>query len=115
QDPHPLAQRPRADPSAATGRSRAQRRGAEVIRFSQIRRNALLALVACVASAAVSGLAYLGRPARAAVPPTRTGEILTYASPIELLFSHDRAQFFVLCQGSNEVRVLDPSTFAEIK
>ena len=38
-----------------------------------------------------------------------------YASPLELQFSPDGARLYVLCQGSNEVRVLNASTFAVIK
>jgi YVTN family beta-propeller protein len=57
---------------------------------------------------------YTGRPAHANIRP-RTGELLTYASPLELLFSHDGARLYVLCQGSDEVRVLDASTFAPIQ
>jgi YVTN family beta-propeller protein len=56
-----------------------------------------------------------GNPARAAVASPRTGERLTYASPVEMLFSPDATRLFVLCQGSDEVRVLNASTFAEIR
>jgi YVTN family beta-propeller protein len=45
----------------------------------------------------------------------RTGELLTYASPIELLASPDGKRLYVLCQGSDEVRVLDSASFAEVK
>ena len=38
------------------------------------------------------------------------GEILNYASPVELLFSPDGARLYVLCQQSDEVRVLDAAT-----
>ena len=51
--------------------------------------------------------------ARAAA--SRTGEVLTYASPLELLFSHDGARLYVLCQGSDQIRVLDASTYAPVK
>ena len=66
------------------------------------------AAVACFATALVNG-----RPARAASNPT--GEHLTYASPVEILPSKDAHQLYVLCQGTDEVRVLDASTYAEIK
>jgi len=44
-----------------------------------------------------------------------SGEALTYASPIEMLFSHDGRRLYVLCQGSDEVRVLDTSGYRETK
>jgi YVTN family beta-propeller protein len=43
------------------------------------------------------------------------GEILNYASPVELLFSPDGARLYVLCQQSNEVRVLDAANNSVIK
>ena len=55
------------------------------------------------------------RHARAAVTTGRTGEVLTYASPVEMLYSPDGARLYVLCQGSEEVRVLDATSFAPIK
>ena len=58
------------------------------------------AAVACFATALVNG-----RPARAASNPT--GEHLTYASPVEILASKDASQLYVLCQGTDQVRVLD--------
>ena len=42
-------------------------------------------------------------------------EFVNYASPLELLFSPDGARLYVLCQQSQEVRVLDAATFASIK
>lgn len=38
-----------------------------------------------------------------------------YASPLELQLSPDGNRLYVLCQGSNEIRVLNASTFAAIK
>ena len=38
-----------------------------------------------------------------------------YASPLELLLSPDGARLYVLCQQSEEVRVLDASSYAVIK
>jgi YVTN family beta-propeller protein len=38
-----------------------------------------------------------------------------YASPLELLLSPDGARLYVLCQQSEEVRVLDAASFAVIK
>jgi len=40
---------------------------------------------------------------------------ITYASPLEVLFSPDGARLYVLCQQSNEVRVLDTTNHAVIK
>jgi len=45
----------------------------------------------------------------------KTGEVLRYASPVEIMFSGDGKQLYVLCQGTDEVRVLDASGYAEIK
>lgn len=67
-----------------------------------------------LASAFLVAPVLLGRSARASANP-RTGELLTYASPLELLFSRDGARLYVLCQGSDQVRVLDALTFAQIK
>ena len=53
-----------------------------------------------------------------AIASTGTGrapEVLTYASPVELLFSPNGARLYVLCQGQDEVRVLDGRTYAAIK
>jgi YVTN family beta-propeller protein len=41
--------------------------------------------------------------------------VLTYASPVEILFSLDGTRLFVLCQGSDEVRALDAATYATVK
>jgi YVTN family beta-propeller protein len=54
------------------------------------------------------------RPAQAEKHST-TEEFVNYASPLELLFSADGARLYVLCQQSQEVRVLDAATFATIK
>jgi len=43
------------------------------------------------------------------------GEWLNYASPLELLFSPDGTRLYVLCQQSEEVRILDASSYATIK
>ena len=40
---------------------------------------------------------------------------LDYASPLELLFSPDGARLYVLCNESDEVRVLDAATYAPVK
>ncbi len=41
-------------------------------------------------------------------------EELDYASPLEILLSPDGARLYVLCQQSNEVRVLDAASYATI-
>jgi YVTN family beta-propeller protein len=69
----------------------------------------------CVLAAALFSLAlWTGGTARA-VTDRLTGEHLNYASPVEVLFSPDGARLYVLCQQSNEVRVLDAANDAEIK
>ena len=40
---------------------------------------------------------------------------MDYASPLELLFSSDGGRIYVLCNESDEVRVLDAATYAPIK
>jgi YVTN family beta-propeller protein len=42
-------------------------------------------------------------------------EVLDYASPLEVLLSPDGARLYVLCQQSDEVRVLDAATYAVLK
>ncbi len=49
--------------------------------------------------------------ARGAAPVTRT-RTSTYASPLELLLSPDGARLYVLCQESEDVRVLDAASYA---
>ena len=44
-----------------------------------------------------------------------SGEILNYASPVEMLFSHDGTQLYVLASQSDEVRVLNAVTYVPIK
>jgi YVTN family beta-propeller protein len=59
-------------------------------------------------------LPLMNRTARAE-KHSSTEEFVNYASPLELLFSPDGARLYVLCQQSQEVRVLDAATFATIK
>lgn len=61
-----------------------------------------------VGSALRSGIVRAG-------PTEAAGEMLSYASPVELVFSHDGSRLYVLCQQSGEVRVLDASTYLPIK
>jgi YVTN family beta-propeller protein len=53
--------------------------------------------------------------ARASTGTGRSPEVLTYASPVELMFSPDGSRLYVLCQGSDEVRVLDAKSYALLK
>ena len=67
-----------------------------------------------VGVALLSSALWTGRSVRAAAQPeTSTSE--DYASPLELLLSPDGARLFVLCQQSDEVRVLNAANFALIK
>lgn len=47
------------------------------------------------------------RAVDAATQVPRSGAVLTYASPVEMLYPHDGTRVYVLCQGSDEVRVLN--------
>jgi YVTN family beta-propeller protein len=68
-----------------------------------------------VASAVLLAITCLiSRPVRAAEEGVVSGA-LEYASPLEVLLSPDGARLYVLCQQSEEVRVLDASTYALIK
>ena len=57
---------------------------------------------------------WIAQPA-AAVVTGRVGERLVYPSPLEMLQSADGKLFFVLCNESNEVRVLDAATGVAVK
>jgi len=65
--------------------------------------------------AALFACAGLAPNRRAHAQVDRSGEWLTYASPVEMLFSSDGTRLYVLCQGSDQVRVLDPATYKETK
>jgi YVTN family beta-propeller protein len=52
----------------------------------------------------------VGQPVRA-----DSGDVEKYASPLEVLPSPDGARLYVLCQGSEEVRVLDAASYAVVK
>jgi len=69
---------------------------------------------ACLLAVAVPLLApFLGEPGMA-VASDRTGDVLIYPSPVELLFSPDGTRLYVLCQGTGEVRVLNAATYGVI-
>lgn len=73
-------------------------------------------LAVAAAFAAVVIAAWLGCEGRVgAAVNARPGEVVTYASPVEMMFSPDGARLYVLCQGSDEVRVLNAATFAPLK
>lgn len=74
-----------------------------------------LCTAAVVCAAVFGSYICIGRTAQASVATGRTGELLDYASPLELLFSPDDAKLYVLCQQSGQVRVLSAKTYAEIK
>lgn len=84
-----------------------------MIQLRQIAIAATLAAVYCTGLVAIGDWA--GIKADASVATGRTGERLEYASPVEMLYSSDGSRLFVLCQQSDEVRVLDSRTYAEIK
>ena len=86
-----------------------------MMRQTQVRLRAGIAGGLLSTAAVLFGVAlWTGGPARA-VMTGRTGEVLTYASPEELVLSTDGAKLFVLCQQSDEVRVLNAATYAEEK
>ena len=81
-----------------------------------VRSGALSAAIAAVGLTVLfSPCNWLSRTARASATTGLTGERLEYASPVELLFSADGTQLYVLCQQSGEVRVLNAATYKEIK
>ncbi len=83
--------------------------------FSNHSRRRLIAAALAGGSALLFGIAL-----PMVIPPAQAErhineEDVRYASPLELLFSPDGARLYVLCQQSQEVRVLDAATFATIK
>ncbi len=71
------------------------------------------ALVVCVALAIAIAL-WSGGPVIAG-EERASAESVDYASPLEVLFSPDGARLYVLCQGTEEIRVLDAASYAVIK
>src|ERR1035441_7921489 len=74
-----------------------------------MRRGAVRILIATM----VLGSAITFASSLAVHPPARSDQ--TYASPLEVLFSLDGTRLYVLCNQSNEVRVLNAATYAVIK
>lgn len=66
--------------------------------------------IALAGIALCPGVRVLATAARPGLP----GDHLTYASPVEMLFSRDGRRLFVLCQGSDEVRVFDAASYERI-
>jgi YVTN family beta-propeller protein len=79
------------------------------------RAQAALAMGLCVLAAMLLRVAFWSGGTARAAASVRTGERLNYASPLEILLSPDGARLYVLCQQSEEVRVLDAATYAAIK
>jgi YVTN family beta-propeller protein len=83
----------------------------------QAQRDFRLGVCAGVIAASVILLSFAlwtGGPVRAAAQQ-ETSNSEDYASPLEVLLSPDGTRLYVLCQQSNEVRVLDAASFAVIK
>jgi YVTN family beta-propeller protein len=77
---------------------------------------ARVAACLCAISAAVfCATLWRGDRASASTGTGRAAEILTYVSPVEMLFSPDGGRLYVLCQGTDEVRVLDGRLYTPIK
>jgi YVTN family beta-propeller protein len=72
-------------------------------------------LAALTALAVLFVYASLAPNRRAHAQVDRSGQWLTYASPVEMLLSPDHARLYLLCQGSDQVRVLDAVTYKETK
>jgi YVTN family beta-propeller protein len=77
-------------------------------------RAVVVAGLVLVAAALFVVALWSGRPVRADQRDAASEE-LDYASPLEVLLSPDGARLYVLCQQSDEVRVLDASTYAVLK
>jgi len=72
---------------------------------------ASLPLLAC---ALIAVALWSGRPVLAGEEQPSV-KSMDYASPLEVLLSPDGARLYVLCQGSNEIRVLDAASYVVIK
>jgi YVTN family beta-propeller protein len=72
-----------------------------------------LAAALLLAAALFAAATWTGKTVHAAAR-AHTGEPLVYASPIETLFSRDGSRLYVLCQQSNQVRVLDAATYKPV-
>ena len=79
---------------------------------SRIRTAVVAAFVALAAFIVIAF--WTGRPVHADSRDA-TSDLLDYASPLEVLLSPDGVRLYVLCQQSEEVRVLDAASYAVIK
>ncbi|MGD0546951.1 MAG: hypothetical protein ABR991_03895, partial [Terracidiphilus sp.] len=70
-----------------------------------------IAVGAGVAAALLAVALRMNFPVRAAAADA----VVDYASPLEVLLAPDGARLYVLCQQSEEVRVLDAASFVVIK
>lgn len=77
---------------------------------------AVLSAVLCGVAIAWAGVALCPGVRVSAVEPRPplVGDRLAYASPVEMLFSRDGKRLYVLCSGSDEVRVFDATTYERI-
>lgn len=73
-----------------------------------------LAGVLCAITATLLGVVIWSGGTVSAAADAGAGEDLEYASPLELLVSPDGARLYVLCQQSEQVRVLDASSYTVI-
>jgi YVTN family beta-propeller protein len=73
-----------------------------------------LAGLAALAAATLTVALWSGRTVHAGEEAVSI-ESVDYASPLEVLFSPDGTRLFVLCQGAEEIRVLNASNYAVIK
>ena len=74
----------------------------------------VVASISLLAGALIAVASWSGQVVQAGEErPSR--ESADYASPLEVLLSPDGARLYVLCQGSEEVRVLDAASYAVIR
>lgn len=77
-------------------------------------RRGVVAILSLLAGALVAAAPWSGRTVDAGeARPSVDG--MDYASPLEVLLSPDGTRLYVLCQQSEEVRVLDAASYAMIK
>ncbi|MGA9671813.1 MAG: beta-propeller fold lactonase family protein [Terracidiphilus sp.] len=74
----------------------------------------MAACLSLLAGALLASALWSGRTVHAG-EEIQSVESTDYASPLELLVSPDGARLYVLCQGSNDVRVLDAASYAVVK
>ena len=80
------------------------------VRFQVAVGTGLATLALALLAVALHSAFLIDHPVRAA-----EADDVNYASPLEVLLSPDGARLYVLCQQSEEVRVLDAATYAVIK